>query len=204
MDIARGDNFKFLVSVSSPELGLTRRRNLRHAKDKRFANEKYICGDMNTSIIKTESGRTIMVQHDVISPRPYSRINMLSGTGATFLDYPARLALDEPGKYGVKTGSHNFLNGDEMRKMRDQFTHPLIKQLREKSRGAGHGGMDFVMNYRLLDQLKRGVPLDLTVYDAALWSSLIELSAKSVATGSAPVAIPDFTRGAWKTNMSRL
>jgi hypothetical protein len=155
---------------------------------------------MNTSLIKTERGRTIMLQHDVVSPRPYSRINALSGTGGTFFDYPARLALDAPGTYGLQAkGSHEWLGAADLAQMRKLFTHPLWSKLAERAKGAGHGGMDFVMNWRHLDCIRQGITPDSVVYDAAAWSCIIEVSALSVATGSMPVAIPDFTRGSWKT-----
>lgn len=201
MGINRGDQFKFLVSVSSPEIGLTKWRNEKNPNGGRHAHEKYVTGDMNTSIIKTELGRTIMIQHDIISPRPYSRINALSGTGATFFDYPDKLAVDEPRQYGLSAhpGAHSWLGDKDMQKMREQFTHPLINRLKEQAKGAGHGGMDFVMMYRHLECIKNGTTPDSTAYDAASWSCILELSARSVTTGSCPVAIPDFTRGIWKT-----
>ena len=155
---------------------------------------------MNTSIVKTELGRTIMIQHDVVSPRPYSRINALYGTGATFFDYPARLAVNEPKRFDLKSpGSHAWLEDADMAIMREKFTHPLWKKLAARAKGGGHGGMDFVMSWRLLDCLRRGVTPDSVVYDAAAWSCIIETSVRSVATGSMPVNIPDFTRGLWKT-----
>lgn len=200
MGIGHGDQFKFLVSMSSPEKGLTKWRDDHNPNGGQQANEKYVCGDMNTSIIKTELGRTIMLQHDVISPRPYSRINALSGTGATFFDYPARLAIDDPKKYGLESaGSHEWLSDADMKKMRDQFSHPLWCKLQERAAGSGHGGMDFIENYRHLDCIRKGQTPDITVYDAAAWSCMIEISSRSVETGSMPVAIPDFTRGLWKT-----
>ena len=166
----------------------------------KHASEKYVCGDMNTSIIKTELGRTIMIQHDITSPRPYSRINALSGTGATFFDYPARLAVNDPKRYDLESpGSHEWLEDKDLAIMRKKFTHPLWKKLEERAKGGGHGGMDFVMNWRHLDCIRTGQTPDSVVYDAAAWSCLIEISSRSVATGSAPVVIPDFTRGLWKT-----
>lgn len=200
LGVGRGDQFKFLVSMSSPELGLTKYRDEKKTNGGKHASEKYVCGDMNTSIIKTELGRTIMIQHDVISPRPYSRINALSGTGATFFDYPARLAVNDPKKYDLKSsGSHEWLDEGDLKTMREKFTHPLWKKLEARAQGGGHGGMDFVMNWRHLDCIRTGQTPDSVVYDAAAWSCLIEISARSVATGSAPVVIPDFTRGLWKT-----
>jgi hypothetical protein len=155
---------------------------------------------MNTSILKTERGRTIKLQHDVVSPRPYSRINALCGTRATFFDYPARLALDKPAQHGLEsTGPHEWLGENDMAKMREKFTHPLWRELDKRAAGSGHGGMDFVMNYRHIDCIRRGVTPDSDVYDAAAWSCIVELSTRSVAAGSVPVDFPDFTRGLWKT-----
>jgi predicted dehydrogenase len=198
MGIHHGDRLRQIVSMSSPELGLSKRLLDHKPNGGRHKGETYICGDMNTSLVKTAKGRTIMLQHDVVSPRPYSRINALSGTGATFFDYPARLALDQPRKYGVGTGSHGWLNAQELQKMRTQFMHPWIKELRAKSKGAGHGGMDYVMNHLLLDSIRNGTSPDINVYDAAAWSVILELSVASVGRDSAPVAIPDFTRGEWE------
>jgi hypothetical protein len=199
LGIGRGDQFKFLVSMSSPEKGLSKWRADHNPNGGRQADEKYICGDMNTSLVQTEMGRTIMIQHDVTSPRPYSRINALSGTGATFFDYPARLAVNEPKKFGLEAdGPHEWLKDADMAKMRERFTHPLWRKLQERARNSGHGGMDFVENWRHLDCIRRGTTPDIMVYDAAAWSCIIEISARSVATGSMAVNIPDFTRGVWK------
>ncbi|MFD0895072.1 Gfo/Idh/MocA family oxidoreductase [Luteolibacter ambystomatis] len=198
MGINRGDRFKFIVSVSSPEIGLTKWRDDKKPNGGKHATEKYVTGDMNTSIIKTEMGRTIMVQHDIISPRPYSRINMLSGTGGTFVGYPDRMALDDPGKYGLKTGSHEWLPAGELATLREKFKHPLLKRLESSAKGGGHGGMDVVMMIRHLECIRNGEPPDSTVYDAAAWSSILQLSTQSVAAGSQPMEIPDFTRGVWK------
>jgi hypothetical protein len=200
LGIGRGDQFKFLVSMSSPEKGLHTWRDKHQPNSGKHNKETYVCGDMNTSMIKTELGRTIMIQHDVISPRPYSRINALSGTGGSFFDYPARLALNEPRKYRLDSGgSHEWIGDQDLARMRKLFTHPLWKKLAERAKGGGHGGMDFVMNWRHLDCIRQGITPDSVVYDAASWSAILELSSLSVATGSMPVAIPDFTRGLWKS-----
>jgi hypothetical protein len=200
LGVGRGDQFKFLVSVSSPERSLTAYRAEHHPNGGAQDAEKYVCGDMNTSLIKTELGRTIMVQHDVVSPRPYSRINALYGTGAVFFDYPARLSINHPKQYGLEAeGSEEWLSAKDLQTMRSKLAHPLWAKLEERARGGGHGGMDFVMSWRLMDCLRRGATPDSVVYDAAAWSCLIETSVHSVANGSAPVAIPDFTRGLWKT-----
>jgi Oxidoreductase family, NAD-binding Rossmann fold len=200
LGVGRGDQFKYIVSTSSQEMSLTHYRDTNQPNGGRHANEKYICGDMNTSIIKTELGRTIMVQHDVVSPRPYSRINALYGTSGVFFDYPARLSVDKPKAYALDADdSEDWLSDKDLQTMRDKFTHPLWKKLADRAKGGGHGGMDFVMSWRLLDCLRRGITPDSVVYDAAAWSCIIETSVHSVANGSAPVTIPDFSRGLWKT-----
>jgi hypothetical protein len=199
LGVGRGDQFKFLVSMSSPEKGLSKWRADHNPNGGKQAREKYICGDMNTSIIKTELGRTITIQHNIVSPRPYSRINALAGTEATFSDYPARLAINTPAKYGLAAkGSQAWLNDADMKKMRKQFTHPLWSNLQKRAANSGHGGMDFVMSYRHLDCIRKGVTPDSVAYDAAAWSCIFEISVRSVAAGSMPVTIPDFTRGLWK------
>ncbi len=196
LGIGRGDQFNFLVSMSSPERGLSAWRDKHGGK---HANEKYVCGDMNTSLIKTARGRTIMLQHDVISPRPYSRINALSGTGGTFFNYPARLALNDPKAHGLTaSNSHGWLADQDLKTMREKFTHPLWRRLQELAKNAGHGGMDFVMNWRHLDCIRQGITPDSVVYDAATWSCIIELSAWSVENGSMPITVPDFIRELWK------
>ena len=200
LGVGRGDQFKYLVSMSSPEKSLTHYRDEHHPNGGKQDGEKYICGDMNTSLIKTELGRTIMVQHDVVGSRPYSRINALYGTDAVFFDYPARLSMDHTKEFGLDAeNSENWLSDKDLQTMRDKFTHPLWKKLQERAKGGGHGGMDFVMSWRLLDCIRRGTTPDSVVYDAAAWSCIIETSVHSVANGSAPVNIPDFTRGLWKT-----
>ena len=189
LGINGGDSFDYLVSMSSLERSLSRRRDTFPAGDPR-RREPIACGDINTSLIKTALGRTIMVQFSVVTPRPYSRINLISGTNGTFCDYPPRIHLDGHAE-GWET---------DMKPYYDKYGHPLWKKLGELARkSGGHGGMDYLMNWRLIECLRNGLPLDMTVYDAAAWSSIFPLSIESVAHGSAPVVVPDFTRGGWKT-----
>ena len=159
---------------------------------------------MNTSIIKTQLGRTIMIQHDVVSPRPYSRINALSGSKATFFGYPGRLAVDgandHPSVKGMKLNAHSWLEKEKLDAFMKANQHPLIKKVGESAKKVGgHGGMDHVMNFRMLDCVRQGITPDMTVYDAADWSSILEISVRSVKDGSMPIQCPDFTRGGWKT-----
>ncbi len=217
MNIGCGDQFSHLVSMSTMERGLTQYRDKHQPNGGIHAGESYICGDMNTTIIRTVQGRTIMVQHDIVTPRPITKLNLISGTGATFQGFPSRLVIADRERYGLSakvsgqvelgTGSgmrtrrpHDWMSDEELAMIRKKFAHPLWTALAEQAKGAGHGGADYLMNYRLLDRIRRGQTPDSVVYDAAAWSCILELSAISVASGSMPVGVPDFSRGAW-TNL---
>ena len=190
LDIHAGDRFDYLVSAGSPERGLEVYREAKVPdRDDPKWRERYVTGDHNTSIIKTVKGRTVMLQHDVSNPRPYTRHNRLQGTKGAFEDYPPRIYV-EGQKGGERWGAI-----DEWKK---DYTHPLWTAVGELARkNGGHGGMDFVMAYRLVQCLREGLAPDYDVYDAAAWSAPFPLSEMSVAKGSAPMKFPDFTRGAW-------
>ena len=192
MDINRGDRFEYLTSVSSGQFGLSLMAAEKYGKNSPQAKTVYKLGDMNTTVIKTYRGRTIMVQHDTTSPRPYSRLNLISGTKGTLADYPLRVAL------APKT--HEWMNDKELAELKAKYVHPLWnKQGESAKKMGGHGGMDFLMDLRLCHCLQNGLPLDIDVYDTALWSSIVELSEHSVERNGASVKVPDFTRGGWKT-----
>jgi len=196
MDIHRGDRFDYMVSVSSSEASLSAYVKANFADGDPKRSEKYICGDMNTSIIKTQRGRTILLQHDVVNPRPYSRLNSISGTKGAFADYPPRIFFD-----GAKLDGAKKEDWENLDAFREKYEHPLWKSTGELARKmGGHGGMDYIMNYRLMDCLKRGLVPDINVYDAAAWSAPTPLSEASVAQGSAPQKFPDFTRGKWSAH----
>jgi Oxidoreductase family, NAD-binding Rossmann fold/TAT (twin-arginine translocation) pathway signal sequence len=189
MGINRGDKFDYMVSMSTPEMGLTKWRADHEPKDSAKWNEKYLTGDLNVSMIKTALGRTIRLEHDVSSPRPYSRINSVQGTKGIFEDYPARIYIEGEGE------AHRWAPIDGYK---SKFEHALWRELGEKARAGGHGGMDYVMAYRLVQCMREGLTPDMDVYDAASWSVPGPLSEMSNARGSAPVQFPDFTRGRWR------
>ncbi len=202
MNINRGDRFDYLVSVSSPESGLTLYREKHVPREDARWKEKYKCGDVNTSLIKTASGCTIILQHAVTTPRPYDRINLLSCTKGIFRDYPARLFLDEPPADGGRLGFGEWMAAEQYEKIRSEYAPDLWKQVGDLAREhGGHGGMDFVMVYRLIECIRKGLAPDIDVYDAASWSAPGPLSDMSVSEAGAPVKFPDFTRGKW--NQSR-
>lgn len=191
MDIDRGDRFEHLVSMSSMQVGMDEYAKTVDSDNEFFNRSGFRHGDMNNTLIKTHLGRTILVQHDVVTGRPYSRINMLAGTKAFHNGYPSRMSVSGKG--------HGWLSAEDYKMYREQFTHPLWTKLKKEAEtNGGHGGMDYVMIYRLIDCLNRGLPLDMDVYDAASWSVVTPLSELSVQLGSVPVRFPDFTRGRWK------
>ncbi|HKK68677.1 MAG TPA: Gfo/Idh/MocA family oxidoreductase, partial [Bacteroidales bacterium] len=96
MNLHRGDKMNYLVSVSSGQFGMTEYAKNKYGEDSEYAKQEYKKGDMNTTIIKTAKGKTIMLQHDVTSPRPYSRIHLLSGTKGFVRKWPKRGIALEP------------------------------------------------------------------------------------------------------------
>jgi len=191
LNIHRGDKMDYLVSVSSNQFGMSAYAREKFGEDSDFAKKNYDKGDMNTTIIKTHNGKTMMIQHDVTSPRPYSRIHLVSGTKGFARKWPQKGIALEP-------DAHHFLSEKDLEALLAQYEHPIVTEVGQKAKEVGgHGGMDFIMDYRLIYCLRNGLPLDQDVYDAAEWSAIIQLSKISVANHGMPVAIPDFTRGEW-------
>ena len=197
MDINRGDRFDFLVSVDSKQAGFEEVGKGLHADDPWRSGLKVKMGDMNTSIIKTVMGRTIMVQHNVGTAHPYSRLNLIQGTRGVLQDYPLRIAIEE----SLGKGVHAF-DEKKTQEIRQKYKHPLWKtrdEIAKRMPVTGHGGMDFLMILRLSYCLQNGLPLDMNVYDLASWCCLCELTEKSADNRGRSMDIPDFTRGGWKT-----
>ncbi len=190
MNINRGDRFDYLVSMSSPSRGLQDWATEHYPEGHSKRAESFVLGDVNGSLVKTALGRTIYLSHDTNLPRPYSRINLVQGTRGIFQGYPDRVHIEG------RSPAHQW---EPAEAYYEEHEHPLWSALREASLGAGHGGMDFVEDYRLVQCIREGLPTDMNVYDAAALSAVCELSEKSVAQGSAPEAFPDFTRGRWRS-----
>ena len=194
MNINRGDRMDYLNSMSSNDFLMGKMAAELAAKDSFFDEFKtdHYRGNANTTNVRTIKGRTIMIQHDVTSPRPYSRIHLVSGTTGIACKYP------EPGRIAT---AHEWLNDAEMKQLEEKYTPEIVNRIGEMAKKiGGHGGMDFMMDWRLIDCLRNGLPLDQDVYDAAVWSSIAPLSEKSVANRSNSVDVPDFTNGSWATN----
>ena len=198
MNLARGeDHFSRVAAFASPALGRNAYAKKHLPADHRWNNTPFICGDMNTAIVKTQLGRTIVVQLDETSPRPYSRANLIQGTEGTLAGFPTRVAGEKLGNGNY----HEWIEGNEkLAPIFEKYDHPLWKKVGPLAlKMGGHGGMDFVMLYRIIECLRKGEPMDQNVYEGAFWSSVSELSEYSVAQGGMPQVFPDFTRGDWKT-----
>ena len=192
LDIHRGDRMERLVSLSSDQFGMSAYATAKYGAESTEAERSYALGDMNTTLIRTARGKSILIQHDITSPRPYNRLHTISGTKGFAQKYPIRSLAFDP-------DAHHRLSDEQLDQMLRRYEHPITREIGEKAREVGgHGGMDFIMDYRLVYCLRHGLPLDQDVYDAAEWSSLAELTEASVRNGSMPVAMPDFTRGAWR------
>ena len=176
LGIHRGDRMKSLVSVSSRAIGEA---------------EKFR-GTMNSSIITTEKGRTILLQHGIALPRPYSRSFLLSGTKGYVQKYPAPYMAFAPDTTDV-------LSGERCEALAEEYRHPFVAEYKERGEEiCGKRWIDFIMDNRLIYCLRNGLPLDMDVYDAVEWSVLVELTEQSAMMGGVPVEIPDFTRGEWE------
>jgi hypothetical protein len=195
MNLNRGEKMDSLISMQSKDFMMSKMANELAAKDvffKPYANKNFR-GNMNTTVIHTNSGRTIKLQHDVTSPNIYSRIHRICGTKGSALKYPL------PAK--ISLGGEDWLSETQIKELENKYQPAIVKKIGEMAKEVGgHGGMDFLMNWRTIDCLRNGLPLDIDVYDTALWSSIAPLTEWSVANNSKPIEVPDFTSGSWKTN----
>ena len=195
MNINRGDRMDYLVATSTNDFSMKPLAQELAAKDdfyKPYAAKNYR-GNMNITTIRTVNGKTILLEHDVSTPNIYSRIFKISGTKGSVLKYP-----DPP---RIAFGDEDWVNAEEFKKLEERYQPAIVKRVGELAKQVGgHGGMDFLMDWRIIDCLRNGLPMDMDVYDAATWSAVAPLSETSVAKRSASVDVPDFTGGSWKTN----
>lgn len=188
MDINRGDRFLRITSMSSPSRGLQAWREEHLPADDPRRTERYVLGDQNVSLIQTARGRTIYLAHNTNNPRPYSRLQLLQGTRGIVSGWPHRVHLEG------RSAGHGWEDAEQYY---PEFDHPLWRSEKIQQMDRGHGGMDFLEDYRLIACLRAGLPTDANVYDAAALSSMVELSVRSVARQGKPQEVPDFTRGRW-------
>lgn len=201
LNIHRGDKLNYLVSMDAKQIS-----SINYLKEKTGEQvTDFKNGEHTTTLISTEKGKTILIEHNVNSPRPYNRMYQLTGTKGFANKYPvAGYALDggviDPAVANnhENLNAHSFVPEDVRKALMEKYKHPIARGIEEKAKKVGgHGGMDFIMDYRLIYCLQKGLPLDMDVYDLAEWCCLIPLTAISLDNNSAPVEIPDFTRGGW-------
>lgn len=201
LDIHRGDKMNYLVSMDTKSVNIP--HYIQKVRNEDLGNFKN--GDHMMTMIRTEKGKTLQIQHNVATPRPYSRMYQLTGTKGFANKYPMEGYLFDNGQLDstvVKNhedlSSHRFVPADVKTALMDKYKHPIHRELEETAKKVGgHGGMDYIMDYRLVYCLRNGLPLDMDVYDLAEWCCLAPLTRISLENNSAPVAIPDFTRGHW-------
>ena len=198
LNIHRGDKLEYLVSMDTKSVV-----GLEVAKEK-MGVDTFANGDQTSTLVKTRNGKTVLIQHNVYTPRPYDRMYQLVGTKGFADKYPYYAFAFEPEQIADAAAeydnlsSHSYVPSEVCDSLMAKYKHPIAREIEEKAREVGgHGGMDFIMDSRLIWCLRNGKPLDMDVYDAAEWSCLGELTAASIANGSKPVKIPDFTRGRW-------
>jgi predicted dehydrogenase len=191
MDINRGNQFDYVASMASQSRGLNLWAAEHIGPNSPEARQVYALGDVVTTLLRTKAGQTIVITHDTDSPRPYSRNTLLQGTRGVVRKYPEQ-------KIYVEGRSPND-RWESLEAYREQYDHPLWKGLDERAAGAGHGGMDYIEDYRLIQCLRQGAPMDSDVYDGAACTAVIMLSEQSIAHRSRSIDFPDFTRGAWRT-----
>lgn len=200
MNIHRGDRFTTLVAMDTESFfgkDWTKKQTGKECKE--FRN-----GDHTTTLMRTAQGKVVEIQHNVMTPQPYNRLFKLTGTKGYATKYPTEeFALS--GEVLKNTGApkvdnlsaHGFMNAEQKAALVKKYYHPILTKYGEQGREMGHGGMDFIMDSRLVYCLQNGLPLDMDVYDMAEWCCLAELGSLSMDNNCAAVTFPDFTRGFW-------
>ena len=199
LDIHRGDKLTTLVAMDTKPFNGP--KHVEAATGEPCTDFQH--GDVTTTLLRTAKGKTILLEHDVMTPRPYSRMYQLVGTDGYAEKYPQQgICLRKEGvehvDYQNLAGEKTY-RGEELQALMAQYNNPILtpELVALAKEVGGHGGMDFLMDYRLIYCLNNGLPLDMDVYDLAEWCCVTELSRISLENGSMPVEVPDFTRGAW-------
>ena len=200
MNIHRGDRFTTLVAMDTESFAgkaAVKRKTGKECVD--FRN-----GDHTTTLMRTAQGKVVEIQHNVMTPQPYNRLFKLTGTKGYATKYPTpEFALSGEALKGTDApqmdnlNAHKFMDAKQKDALMKKYYHPILTEYGEKGRSMGHGGMDYIMDARLVYCLQHGLSLDIDVYDMAEWCCLAELGALSMDNNCAAVSFPDFTRGHW-------
>lgn len=192
LNINRGNQFLYLTSMATSSQGLHDYIVKKGGANHPNAKVKFKLGDIVQTMIKCANGETILITHDTNLPRPYSLGFRVQGTNGIWTEDNKSIYLD-----GVSPKQHRW---EDFKPYQDKYDHPLWVNHAADAENAGHGGIDYFVLRAFIEAIKNKVAPPIDVYDAAAWSAISPLSEESIRKGSAPVQIPDFTRGKWKTN----
>ena len=201
LNIHRGDRMDYLVALDTKSVNGPKHVKRLTGRD----SDRFASGDETSTLIHTALDRTMLIEHDVMTPRPYSRKYQIVGSEGYASKYPIeqlcfrKETLEQfVGRQLEGVSTHAALPASLQQELLRKYTPQFVKDIEDKAKTVGgHGGMDYIMDYRLIYCLRNGLPLDMDVYDLAEWCCISELSRLSIENGSMPVDIPDFTRGAW-------
>jgi predicted dehydrogenase len=199
MDVNRGNRMTKLSSIASKARGLNK-YIVNHPKggaNHPNAKLNFKCGDVVNTQIQCANGETILLTHDVSSPRPYNLGFRVQGTEGLWQDFGSG-DNNQGFIYFQKEMNHSH-KWENTEKLLTEHDHPLWKKYGSSAEGAGHGGMDFFVDHAFIECIKRGTDFPLDVYDYATWYAITPLSEKSIIEGGQVQNIPDFTKGKWKT-----
>ena len=194
LNINRGNRMLSLVSMASKSAGLHEFLMREKGPEYDASQMHFAQGDVVTTLIKCAGGETITLTLDTTLPRAYSRAFHVQGTKGMYMEDNHSIFIDGKDNEFDLEWRQKWGNADEYHA---QYDHPVWKRYLEEGVRGGHDGMDWLVLRAFFDCVRenRSAPID--VYDAAAWMSVTCLSEQSIAAGSAPVAIPDFTNGMW-------
>ena len=197
LGINKGNRMVSLTSTASCAAGMHEYILANKSDDEALINAEFAQGDVVTTVIKCARGETITITLDTTLPRFYSRGFTVRGTKGMYEEATDSVFLDrqEDRAYDWSWVKNKVGNADEYAR---EYEHPIWKQFLEDGVRGGHGGMDYLELKAFFDALRADAPMPIDVYDAASWMVISALSEISIANGSAPVEIPDFTSGRWE------
>ena len=197
LNINRGNRFLTLTSTASRSRGLDLRAAKSYGENSPIWH-RHAQGDVVTTVIKCAGGETVTIVHDTSLPRPYTRNNAVHGTKGIWMEInhsmyfePESFTTEEEANEIVE---HKWENADPYL---EKYRHPIWDRFLNDGVTGGHGGMDYLVLRAFIYSIQHHIPLPIDVYDSATWMSITCLTEESIAKGSMPVYVPDFTNGAW-------
>jgi predicted dehydrogenase len=191
MDIGCGDYFDYLTSTATSSMGINDYFINRFGPDHPNAQRKYAQGDIVSTVVRTKKGRSIVINYDMQLPRPYDNRWMIQGTRGIYNEQRNSVYL--------KGRSPKYHEWESFDPYQVKYEHFWWKALQNQASEISHGGTDLLELKHFVEAVRARSQTPLDVYDAVIMSVTGPLSEQSIARGSAPVPVPDFTRGKWKT-----